>query len=115
MARAYRGTDGVEVRIQRIFLNGPGLVILEPLGFCGKDLPPGGGMGGPTTAPQQGLILPQRPFRDELASEASEPSEARRAVTPFLITDPPILGKKVNDPPILGYGYRNAGDCYLPH
>ena len=37
-------------------------------------------MGGPTTAPQQGLVLPQKPFRDELASEASEPSEARRAV-----------------------------------
>ena len=32
-------------------------------------------MGGPTTAPQQGLVLPQKPFRDELASEASEPSE----------------------------------------
>ena len=37
-------------------------------------------MGRRPIAPQRGLVLQQNPFRDELTSEASEPSEARRAV-----------------------------------
>ena len=39
-------------------------------------------MGRRPTAPQRGLVLPQTPCWHELTSDASEPSEARRAVIP---------------------------------